>query len=135
MSFTIKLQHFTTGRRPSRLRSESVTNWCVGETIPIGPDRSLRVVEPGRELRRDPTSHPPGASGETPQMRRQSRLAKEAEAWSEQGKRAEHDSEPAESDSPEPEVEEARQLGVLRIVGIVEHLDAIADIRRRGGAG
>jgi hypothetical protein len=44
MTFTFKLQRADgTPAEPPSIRS-SVTNWRVGEAIPIGPDRTLRVV-------------------------------------------------------------------------------------------
>ncbi len=61
----------------------------------------------------------------------------EAEARSEQADRSKRDPEPAENERKEPEVEEAGQLGIPRIIRVVEHVDAIADLRwrRRAGGG
>ena len=61
----------------------------------------------------------------------------EAEARSEQADRSKRDPEPAENERKEPQVEEAGQLGIPRIIGVVEHVDAIADLRwrRRAGGG
>jgi hypothetical protein len=59
MTFTIRLEQADgTPAEPPTMES-TVTNWRVGETIPLRPDRTLRVVEPGRELRHTATSHPP----------------------------------------------------------------------------
>jgi hypothetical protein len=44
MTFTVKLEQAdVTPAEPPTMES-TVTNWRVGETIPIGRDRSLRVV-------------------------------------------------------------------------------------------
>ena len=61
----------------------------------------------------------------------------EAEARSEQADRAKRDPEPAENERKQPEVKEAGQLGIPRIIGVVEHVDAIANLRwrRRAGGG
>ena len=61
----------------------------------------------------------------------------EAEARSEQADRGKRDPEPAENERKQPEVEEAGQLGIPRIIRVVEHVDAIADLswRRRAGGG
>jgi hypothetical protein len=63
--------------------------------------------------------------------------SEEAEARSDQADRGKHDPEPAENQRKQPEVEEAGQLGIPRIIRVVEHVDAIADRRwrRRAGGG
>ena len=44
MTFTFKLEHADgTPADPPTIKS-NVTNWRVGETIPLGRDRTLRVV-------------------------------------------------------------------------------------------
>jgi hypothetical protein len=44
MTFTFRLEHMDgTLAEPPTIES-TVTNWRVGETIPIGRDRTLRVV-------------------------------------------------------------------------------------------
>jgi hypothetical protein len=44
MTFTFKLEQADgTPADPPTIQS-TVTNWRVGDTIPLGPDRTLRVV-------------------------------------------------------------------------------------------
>jgi hypothetical protein len=59
MTLTFRLEQADgTPAEPPTIET-TVTNWRTGDTIALGPDRTLRVVEPGRELRHAPTSHPP----------------------------------------------------------------------------
>jgi hypothetical protein len=56
MAFIFKLeQEDGTPADPPRLDT-AVPNWRAGDTIPLGRDRILRVVDvrPGRELEEDP---------------------------------------------------------------------------------
>jgi hypothetical protein len=56
VAFTFKLeQENGTPADPARLDT-AVPNWSAGDTIPLGRDRTLRVIEirPGREPDDDP---------------------------------------------------------------------------------